>query len=386
MSTLPEKAKAAARLQLDKLRHRGVYTRPHSNLDVMAHVREAAGWLKRAQDFGDDRGVSYGTRFGAGFLESYPETTGYIIPTFFRLAEVLQDPDYERRAVEMGDWEIEIQMESGAVMGGRVNPNPTPAVFNTGQVLLGWIELYRRTQENRFAEAARRAARWLVEVQDPNGEWVKGHSEFALGGSAIYNVRVGWALAWYGKTFGDESSVEAGIKSGAFAMEHQRGSGWFSHCCLTDPEHPLLHTLTYTMRGLWELGQLCDRDDFVAAARKTADALIEKVDGDGFLPGRYDAAWRPAVRWCCLTGSVQTSIVWSKLFRVTGDDSYRRSAGLVNRYLMAHHDLTSHDPAIRGGVPGSWPVWGDYGKFMILNWATKFFVDALLLHEESEAT
>ena len=385
MSTPLTKIKAAARLQLDKFKHRGVYTRPHTNLDAEAHVVEAAEWLKRAQDFGDDRGVSYGTRFGVGFIESYPETTGYIIPTFYLLADALKNTDYEQRAVEMGDWEIDIQMESGAVMGGRVTPDPTPAVFNTGQVLLGWVELYQRTGEERFADAARRAARWLVEVQDPSGEWVMGHSDFARGGSTIYNVRVGWALAWHGRTFGDEASVEAGIKSGEFALARQRDNGWFSHCCLTDPENPLLHTLAYTMRGLWELGQLCGRDDFVAAARKTADALIERTNNGGFLPGRYDAAWRPSVGWCCLTGSAQTSIVCSKLFRVTGDERYRRSAGLVNRYLMAHHDLTSQDPTIRGGMTGSWPVWGKYGKFMILNWATKFFVDAMLLHEETKA-
>jgi uncharacterized protein YyaL (SSP411 family) len=385
MSSPVARLKSAARQQLDRFKHRDVYTRPHTNLDTGAHIHEASEWLKRAQDFGDDRGVSYGTRFGVGFIESYPETTGYIIPTFHLLADAMQDSGYERRAVEMGDWEIDIQMESGAVMGGRVNPDPTPAVFNTGQVLLGWIDLYKRTGEERFADAARRAAQWLVEVQDPTGEWIKGHSDFARGGSAIYNVRVGWALAWHGRTFDDDASMEAGVKSGDFALAHQRDNGWFSHCCLTDPERPLLHTLAYTMRGLYELGLLSGRDDFVAAATKTADALVERIDANGFMPGRYDAGWRPAVRWCCLTGSAQTSIVWSKLFHATGDETYRHGAELANRYLMAHHDLTSQDPAIRGGIAGSWPVWGDYGQFMILNWATKFFIDALLLYEETQA-
>ena len=35
-------------------------------------------------------------------------------------------------------------------MGGRFNSNPTPAVFNTGMVLLGWSALIRRTGEARF--------------------------------------------------------------------------------------------------------------------------------------------------------------------------------------------------------------------------------------------
>ena len=53
----------------------------------------------------------------------------------------------------------------------------------------------------------------------------------------------------------------------------------------------------------------------------------------------------------------------------------------VNDYLCRHHDVTSTDPAIRGGVAGSWPVSGDYGPYKVLNWATKFFVDALLREE-----
>jgi hypothetical protein len=50
----------------------------------------------------------------------------------------------------------------------------------------------------------------------------------------------------------------------------------------------------------------------------------------------------------------------------------------INDYMCRHHDITNSDPTIRGGVAGSWPVWGEYGRFRVLSWATKFFVDALL--------
>src|SRR5205807_4910534 len=66
----------------------------HTNIDAARHLREAAEWLKRAQDYGVDRGVAYGSDFGQGFLPSYPETTGYIICTFLRLSEHYQDPDF----------------------------------------------------------------------------------------------------------------------------------------------------------------------------------------------------------------------------------------------------------------------------------------------------
>jgi hypothetical protein len=357
-------AKQAAELEFDKWKFRRVYTRAHSNFDVECHIREAADWLRRAQDYGNDRGFSYGVKFGGGFLESYPETTGYIIPTFLKLADAYGNEEFALRAVEAGDWEIAVQMECGAVMGGRVSQSPTPAVFNTGQVLLGWAALAGRTGEGRFLEAGRRAADWLVSVQEPDGAWRRGNSQFANSEASV------------------DRYVKAAVKNAEFAVTRQLPNGWFLECCLTDPQRPLLHTVAYTMQGLLELGLLEKRDDFVDAARKTADCLVDVLRADGFLAGRLNPDFSDAVDWCCLTGSAQTSIVFTELGRLTGQLRYREAARRINRYLMARHDIFSHDPVIRGGLAGSWPVWGDYGQFMVLNWATKFLIDALLAERE----
>jgi uncharacterized protein YyaL (SSP411 family) len=269
-------------------------------------------------------------------------------------------------------------------MGGRVDARPiTPAVFNTGMVLLGWAALLERTKQDRFRHAGRRAADWLVEVQEPDGSWRKGNSQFAKGDATVYNAKAAWGLGAFGKACGDDRYLAAAVRNAEFAVTRQAENGWFADCCLTDPAKPLLHTLAYTMQGVLEVGLLEERPDLVAAARKTADALIGAMDAEGFLPGRFRPDWSGAVSWCCLTGSAQTSIVWSRFHNLTGEDRYRKAAARVNRYLMARHDLTSADPAIRGGVPGSWPVWGDYGRFLILNWATKFLVDALMGELES---
>jgi len=37
------------------------------------------------------------------------------------------------------------------------------------------------------------------------------------------------------------------------------------------------------------------------------------------------------------------------------------------------------DPSIVGGIKGSHPIYGEYGKDQYLNWAAKFFADALML-------
>lgn len=334
-------------------------------------------WLKRAQDAGADRGVSYGVKFGQDFDLSYPETTGYVCQTFVDQERLTGDEGLLRRAREMADWEIAIQLDSGAVMGGKVNTNPTPAVFNTGMVLLGWSALINRTGEEPYKQAARRASEWLLSVQEPDGNWIRGNSAFASSRTTLYNVKAAWGLCEAGVALGERRFVEAAVRNAEYCVAQQHTNGWFPNCCLTDASKPLLHTIAYTMQGLLGIAKLTKRQHFVAAAQKTADAQLRIMREDGFLPGRQDENFGSMSEWCCLTGSAQTSIVWSELFLLTGQEQYRTAARRVNRYLMAHHDVANPDPRLRGGVPGSWPVWGDYGRLMILNWATKFFVDAL---------
>lgn len=381
--------KAARRLvqfwedRRQRLRLAPLYSPDPRDLDGPRHLHEAMEWLKRAQDAGADRGVSYGVAFGQEFDLSYPETTGYICQTFVEREMATGDASLLERAVAMGDWEIAIQLPEGAVMGGKVNTQPTPAVFNTGMVLLGWSALIRRTGEERFKQAARRASDWLVSIQEADGRWVRGNSKFAAAGSTLYNVKAAWGLAEAGAALGEDRYVQAALRNAEYCLSRQRPNGWLPDCCLSDPLAPLLHTLAYSMQGLIGIGKITGREDLIRGGRLLADAELLLMQEDGFIPGRQREDFSPGATWCCLTGSAQTSMVWSELHLLTREPKYREAVHKVNRYLMARHDIRNSDLRLRGGLPGSWPVWGDYGPLRILNWATKFFVDALALEESS---
>ena len=371
--------RASASLYVDRLRRGGRYRPDSGEIDLDRHLRAAADWLVRAQDAGNDRGVSYGAEMGGPFLASYPETTGYIIPTFLRLGDHYGDESLVRRALEMGSWESRIQMESGAVMGGRVDEAPSPAMFNTGMVLLGWSALYERSPEPGFLASLQRASDWMLSLQEPDGSWKKGNSRFADPTTTVYNVKAAWGLAEAGRVARMPEAMEGAVRNAEFCLSRQLPNGWYRDCCLNDPAKPLLHTIAYAMQGLIGIGVTAKREDFIEAATRTADRLMDLMNDDGFLPGRIDANFAGTVSWCCLTGTAQTAIVWGRLFQLTGRPAYREAMQRANRYLMRHHDIDNPDLRLRGGVPGSWPVWGDYGRFMILNWATNFFVEALLL-------
>src|SRR5690625_4519330 len=106
---------------------------------VQAHLDAVMDWLCRAQDATPDGGVARMYHIKTGWGASYPETTGYIIPTFLEYARLTENRSYVERALRMADWEIEVQMPSGAVQGGTVADPPSPAIFNTGQVIFGWL-------------------------------------------------------------------------------------------------------------------------------------------------------------------------------------------------------------------------------------------------------
>lgn len=350
------------------------------------HLRAVMEWLCRAQDACDGGGVSrsYSLRYlkshgRAGWLAAYPETTGYIIPTFFDYAALTGDAGYRERAVRMAEWEVKVQMECGAVQGGVIDFPPTAAVFNTGQVLFGWARAFRETGRETFRRAAARAADFLVEAQDRDGAWRRHGSRYARSGVNLYDVRTAWGLAEAARVTADPRHREAAVRNLDYALTRQRPNGWFEDCGLD--EDPLLHTFAYTMEGFLEAGALLDRPRYVGAARRAADALLARQRADGSLAGCYDAAWRATVRWSCLTGDAQTAIVWFRLHELTGELKYLEAAQRLNRYVMATQDLSAKDPGIHGAIKGSHPIWGTYAPYEYLNWAAKFLADALMIEQ-----
>jgi hypothetical protein len=354
----------------------------------LPHLREAIAWICRAQDATPDDGIArgysvfYSPYFQTqGWQPSYPETTGYIIPTLFEAARRLGDPTLADRARRAADWEIAVQLPSGAVQGGVIGEGRTPAIFNTGQVMFGWLAALEETGESRYAEALRRAGRFLAGVVDAEGRWTSGESDFASKRSTLYNARVSWALAEAGVALGEESFVDAARRNLRMVARRQAANGWFPDCCLTDPERPLLHTLAYTTRGLLEGGRVLGDAEISAAGERIATAVRGLVREDGWLPGRFNADWSGAVTWSCLTGNVQMATNWMRLHAITGDAAWLEPVPRVIQFLKRTQNRTSTDPGLRGGIKGSAPMSGDYGHHEILNWATKYFADALLRHQ-----
>jgi uncharacterized protein YyaL (SSP411 family) len=354
----------------------------------LPHLEAALDWLTRAQDATPDDGIARGYSLtwnayfrSRGWQPSYPETTGYIIPTFYAAARRLARPELAERATRAARWEIEVQLPSGAVRGGVMGERGGAAIFNTGQVILGWLSALEETGAGEFADAARRAGRFLVDSLDVDGFWRRNNSDFAHAEATLYNARVAWALAEAGARLDEPEFTTAAAKNLYAVVGLQRDNGWFPRCCLTDPDRPLLHTLAYTTRGVLEGGRLLEDDRLIRSAELTARQLLERVADDGWMAGRFDADWRAAVTWSCLTGEAQMANNWMRLYEIRGDAAWLAPVPRVLRFLKTTQNRTSPDGGLRGGIKGAFPLDGDYGRYEVLNWATKFFADALMREE-----
>lgn len=353
----------------------------HSN---EIHIREAMAWLCRAQNATPDAGIAARYRLDKGWTTSYPETTGYIIPTFYNYAHVSGQPEYRHRAEQMACWLLTIQLDCGAFPGHTTSHLPQPRVFNTGQVMLGLLRAYRETGQPAFLEASRRAGDWLVAIQEPDGSWLK-HT--FCNRTHAYHTCVAWPLLELYAVTREPRYRRAAVQNLDWALSLQQPNGWFQNSGFRNDDQPVLHTIAYTITGLIESGALLApkdpaRNRYVQAALRASEALLHRFEIRRFMAGQFDAQWKSTVRYSCLTGNCQTAYNWLRLFQFTGDPRFLNGAMKLNDFVKSTQDLSSSHPGVRGGIKGSHPIWGNYVRFGYPNWAAKFFVDALMLEDK----
>ena len=342
-----------------------------------AVITACLDWLGRAQDMSasSDGGVARDYSFVAGWATSYPETTGYIVPTFLQHANVRDDPALRERARRMLDWMVSIQFPEGGFMGGKIDAQPrVPVTFNTGQILIGLAAGVREFGD-AYREPMNRAAGWLRDTLDEDGCWRRFPTPFASPGEKVYETHVSWGLFEAARIEPERGYGEAGLKQVDWALTKQRPNGWFASCCLSDPAFPLTHTIGYVLRGVIEAYLYSGRDDLLAAAERTACGVMQAQREDGYMAAHLDSEWRAAADYACLTGIVQLASCWLLLYRATGETQYRDAGYRANAYVRRTVRVNG-GPDLRGGVKGAFPVDGGYGTFQFLNWAAKFCVDS----------
>lgn len=352
------------------------------------HIVAAIEWLKVAQERSGDNGFSGWYNLIGGWSPSYIETTGYLITTLLDASMYLNDKSLTERAIKASDFLCGMQLRNGAFrrQTPKASKNEDYIVFNNGQDILGLVDIFKKTGNDKYLESSLKASDWLVSVQEKNGSWIK-HTYGQKPSS--YESRVAWALLKVFELTKVNKYKEAAVRNLEWTLGNQKENGWISNNSLPDQkiDAPFTHTISYAMEGLLWSGILLKDEKYINGARLTADVLLKYYRDNHFIPGRFNRDWKSKDKFSCLTGDAQISIVWLKFYQLTKDEKYLNSARHLNYFLKSTQDTETKNRNIKGGIKGSQPIYGDllkgigYSRLSFLNWATKFFIDALILED-----
>lgn len=374
------------RLRYYRLRSEEVFRiLPHKTQSFREHAQAALDWILRAADITPDGGVAQlYDALSRQWAPSYPETTGYIIPSLLAAAQRnLLDPNALRNAaLRMGRWLLTLQHQDGSFPAGPIGANQSrPSVFNTGQILWGLTTLIHEFPEsaNAFMRAAKQAADWLISQQDPDGAWRRGVSPYTEGPFHAYYVYAARALALYGRQCHHSEATNAAKRNAEFVLSLATPSGWIREMGFSPGNQALLHTVAYTLQGLFDVGRWTEIPSALAAAETAARRLLSLQDAkSGALPGRITTNFVADVRWSSTPANAQIAILWYDLAEFTGDVEFARAAERALLFNCSLQELHHRNPARRGALRGNFPTLPGYGCGQYFSWTQKFFVDALL--------
>ncbi|WP_433607150.1 prenyltransferase/squalene oxidase repeat-containing protein [Dactylosporangium sp. CA-139114] len=342
-------------------------------------LEDAMRWVATAHDATGRQGISAGYDLTGGWQPTYPETSGYLVPTMLRAAGELDGPfadELRARAVQVGQWLLELQAADGSFPGGTGTEGP-PVVFDVGQIMLGLLALWRATGAEAYRTAADRAGHWLGGVQRDDGAWL---SHF--GYPNTYSSRVTWALAETWQATGDQAHLERVNRSLRWLAGQAQPGGWIGGMSFSAGHTAWTHTIGYALRGLLRAGDIAGGPDgqrCVAAAAECAGRLARlRTPLYPLLPGELGPDFVPLADYACLTGDAQLVTIWADLAD-RGDEPWlrERAAATLERLsrLQVRQPL---EPAAVGALAGSWPLSGAFEPNAFPNWATKFLADAAM--------
>lgn len=345
------------------------------------HLQAASRWIERAQDASGDGGICGRYYLRRGWSSSYPETTGYLIPTLLRLADELGEPRYRDRAGRAVDFLLSVQLESGAFPALEIAENRTgPSIFNSAQIVCGLRAWHAATGDERAMKAMRQACDWIVGEQDQDGAWRKH-----LYGNITYTY-MAHAACWIaeaGEYLRYRPYLDSARRHLEWVLTHRDAeTGWFNDCGFDAEEHlrrqAPTHTIAYTIWGVLLISRILAHQEGMSAARAAALSVARRLELSGCLPGILDHRWRPKASHACLTGNAQMALIWLELHRLENDPPLLSAACKAIDLVKRAQPMRASDGNVRGGIAGSDPVWGSYIPLALPNWAAKFFVDALI--------
>jgi len=367
---------------------RVLYDTLHVQRDVPSFdqsLRNTVQWIDASFKSRGDGGSSAYYFLGHGWKGSYPETTGYIIPTLYNYSHYVNEPYWSVLAKKAAEWLISIQSEEGGWQGLQIGVKCELRIFNTAMILDGLIAAYKEEKDEIYLNSAVKGAKWILSKMDANGLFKENTP--VPGGSAGDMLVLACMLNVIQYMPKDEQAnyTPAIIRSLHAHLQLQTENGWFSKCNFADsyPGTALLHHVGYTLDGLIVSSELLDDDTYCKAGLKLAKKLLEKFESEKTLPAYINSDWTSHYDLggkysLCLTGLSQVAISFHKIAKLSGELAYAKAADAIILQVATISNWRSREKGLNYGVAGSYPISGNYQKNKVVNWAAKYHAESIL--------
>lgn len=319
-----------------------VRERMKARVDYIKGYKSAVSWILANTVEGE------GIICNTGLRRSYPEVTGYYIPTLIKWG-------YKDLAIQYAKYLVSIQKEDGSWYDTE---NAAPYVFDSAQILKGLLAV--RDLYPAVDASIQKGCEWIISNVQESGRlttpdtscWGEGRAC-----SELIHLYCLSPLIEAGKRYQKDSYIEIAQKVLAYyKTNHYEKIMNFTF---------LSHFYAYVMEALLDLGE----DAMVREAMAKVACLQEE---NGMVPAYCD------VHWVCSTGLFQFALVWFRLggeWREAGEKAFEYACKLQN-------------PS--GGWYGSYPTDqsltenNDYFPNSEISWAVKYYLDALYYKNVAE--
>ena len=227
----------------------------HFNSDNLICVKNSLNWIQNAQKSYPDGGISRGfyllgkslkSNF-SGWQLSYPETTGYLLPTLINIKKEFNIENIDSLIDRMAYFLLSIS-KNGNVKGGSVEKKNNFSAFDTAQVIKGLISYYNFKKNDIFLKRAIDCGNFLINTENANGkisnQYIAEKSIFIPqnDGSHIYIVQ---ALLELYKITNNISFKNFTIRIIETTLKYQNKNGYFDKSDFSKNNEILTHNLGY---------------------------------------------------------------------------------------------------------------------------------------------
>jgi len=300
--------------------------------DYISTYKKTMSWIEK--NTVDGEGIINNT----SLQKSYPEVTGYYIPTLIKWG-------YKETAIQYAKWLCLIQKPDGSWYDTE---DKMPYVFDSAQILKGLLavrDIYPYVDDNIL-----KGCEWILTNMEASGR-LKAPDN-SIWNSKEYSELIHLYCLLPLVEASEVFHIER-YKKAAFSALNYYKENFIDNIM----EFGLLsHFYAYVIEALLDMGEI----DIV---RKAMSKLEKYQDETGKVPAYKD------VDWVCSTGLFQLALIWFRL----GDLKHGKKA--------FEYACKLQNPS--GGWYGSYAVVedekkiNDYFPHSEISWAAKYFLDAL---------